>query len=213
MWTLCNLSAGTVVRLCTLCVFPELWWYLHVCRESAVWSPRVCFWFRLCLTCSMMRFLLLLLLGLCPCVVFVVMWSSLVCLWGCRATLCGCGVCCAVMRALLFVLHVCMLRECNVARLTSMLVWKMDEVWLWWVQGMWVVHVVRVLCLTQLMCYGWEELVECVRCVCVWLGAGWVEKGVSGWEDWVWALPILWEQGKCWTFVCFGCGGAGGVGG
>ena len=32
------------------------------------------------LTCSMMRFLSLLLLCLCPCVVSVVMWSSLVCL-------------------------------------------------------------------------------------------------------------------------------------
>ena len=34
-----------------------------------------------------------------------------------------------VMRVLLFVLHVCMLRECNGARLTAMLVWGMDEVW------------------------------------------------------------------------------------
>ena len=32
------------------------------------------------LTCSMMRFLSLLLLCLCPCIVSVVMWSSLVCL-------------------------------------------------------------------------------------------------------------------------------------
>ena len=32
------------------------------------------------LTCSMMRFLSLLLLGMCACVVFVVLWSSLVCL-------------------------------------------------------------------------------------------------------------------------------------
>ena len=32
------------------------------------------------LTCSMMRFFSLLLLGLCPCVVSVVAWSSLVCL-------------------------------------------------------------------------------------------------------------------------------------
>ena len=32
------------------------------------------------LTCSIMRFLSLLLLGLCPYVVYVVMWSSLVCL-------------------------------------------------------------------------------------------------------------------------------------
>ena len=31
--------------------------------------------------------------GLCPCVVSVVMWSSLVRLRGCRGTLCGCGSC------------------------------------------------------------------------------------------------------------------------
>ena len=31
------------------------------------------------LTCSMMRFLSLLLLGMCPCVVSMVMWTSLVC--------------------------------------------------------------------------------------------------------------------------------------
>ena len=33
-----------------------------------------------------------------------------------------------VMRVLLFVLHVCLLKECNVARLTEMLVWGMNEV-------------------------------------------------------------------------------------
>ena len=33
-----------------------------------------------------------------------------------------------VMRVLLFVLHVCLLRECDGARLTAMLVWGMDEV-------------------------------------------------------------------------------------
>ena len=27
-------------------------------------------------------------------------------------------------------------------------------------------------------------------------------EGVSRLEDWVWALPILWEQGECWTCVC-----------
>ena len=32
-----------------------------------------------------------------------------------------------VMRVLLYVLHVCLLRECNGARLTVM--WEMDEVW------------------------------------------------------------------------------------
>ena len=59
-----------------------------------------------------------------------------------------------VMRVLLFVLHVCMLIECDGARFTVMLVWEMDEVWLWLVHGMWVVHVVQVLCLAQLTCYG-----------------------------------------------------------
>ena len=34
-----------------------------------------------------------------------------------------------VMRVLLFVLHVCLLRECDSVRFTSMLVWGMDEVW------------------------------------------------------------------------------------
>ena len=33
-----------------------------------------------------------------------------------------------VMRVLLFVLHVCMLRECEGARVTAMQVWGMDEV-------------------------------------------------------------------------------------
>ena len=33
-----------------------------------------------------------------------------------------------VLRVLLFVLHVCLLRECDGARLTAMLVWAMDEV-------------------------------------------------------------------------------------
>ena len=35
-----------------------------------------------------------------------------------------------VMRVLLFVLHVCMLRGCDGARVTAMLVWGMGEVWL-----------------------------------------------------------------------------------
>ena len=36
-----------------------------------------------------------------------------------------------VMRVPLFVLHMCMLRECDGARLTAMLVWGVDVVWLW----------------------------------------------------------------------------------
>ena len=35
----------------------------------------------------------------------------------------------AAMRVLMFVLHVCLLGECDGARLTAMLVWWMDEVW------------------------------------------------------------------------------------
>ena len=55
---------------------------------------------------------------------------------------------------------------------------------------------------------------ECVTCVCVWLGAVWVERGVSGGENWVWALPILWGTGRVLDVcLCFGCGGVGGVGG
>ena len=36
-----------------------------------------------------------------------------------------------VMRISLFVLHVCMLRECEGAMVTARLVWRMKEVWLW----------------------------------------------------------------------------------
>ena len=41
-----------------------------------------------------------------------------------------------VMRVMLFVLHMCMPRECDGARVTEMLVWGMDEVWLWLLHGM-----------------------------------------------------------------------------
>ena len=45
------------------------------------------------------------------------------------------AICCylwsSVYRVPLFVLHVCMLRECVCARVTAVLVWGMDEVWLW----------------------------------------------------------------------------------
>ena len=36
-----------------------------------------------------------------------------------------------VMRVLLFVLHMCILRECEGARVTAMMVWGMEDVWLW----------------------------------------------------------------------------------
>ena len=35
----------------------------------------------------------------------------------------------------------------------------------------------------------------CEMCMCL-ARAVWVKRGVSGGEDWVWALPILWEQGS-----------------
>ena len=54
-----------------------------------------------------------------------------------------------VMRVLLFVLHVCLMRECDGAKWMAMLVWGIDECG--GVQGMWVV---RVLCLAQLTSYG-----------------------------------------------------------
>ena len=47
----------------------------------------------------------------------------------------------------------------------------------------------RGLCVFRKLCQ-----VECVACVCVWLGAGW--------EDWVWALQILDDQGECGICVC-----------
>ena len=74
----------------------------------------------------MMRFLSLLLLGLCRCVVSVVMWSV------CESVVVPYMdevVAVTVMRVLLFVLHVCLLRECDGVRLTAMLVWGIDEVW------------------------------------------------------------------------------------
>ena len=36
-----------------------------------------------------------------------------------------------VMRVLLFALHVCMLRECEGVMVTAMVVWGMDDMWLW----------------------------------------------------------------------------------
>ena len=97
---LCNLSALTVMKLCTLGVFVfmgELGFLncddICMCVVNKHFELLE-FLIPFMLTCTMMRFLSLLLLGLCPCGVFVVMWSSLVCLLGCRGTLCGCCGCC-----------------------------------------------------------------------------------------------------------------------
>ena len=77
------------------------------------------------LTWSMMRVISLLLLGPCPCVVSIVVWSV------CEVVMepyVDAAVAVTVMRVLLIVLHVCLLRECDGAKLTAMLVWRMDEV-------------------------------------------------------------------------------------
>ena len=41
----------------------------------------------------------------------------------------------------------------------------------------------------------------CEMCMCLARG-GVGGDGVSGLEDWVWALPILCERVECWTCVC-----------
>ena len=41
----------------------------------------------------------------------------------------------------------------------------------------------------------------CDMCMCLDRG-GVGGEGVSGRENWVWALPILWGHGECWTCVC-----------
>ena len=107
---LCNISVRTVVKLSTLGVFCALGvslvsWimmiYACVSWISSLSSSSL-FFIPFMLTSSMMTFLTLLLLWMCACVVSVVIRSSLVCLWGCLGTLCGCGGCCNW--------HVCMLR-------------------------------------------------------------------------------------------------------
>ena len=57
-------------------------------------------------------FLSLLLVGLCPCIMYIVMVSYV-----------DSVVAVTVMHVLLFLLRVCMLQECEGARVTAMLVW------------------------------------------------------------------------------------------
>ena len=54
---------------------------------------------------------------------------------------------------------------------------------------------------------------ECVTCVCVWLGVVWVERG-----EWMRELGLGFTNpvgtgGVLDMCLCFGCGGVGGVGG
>ena len=150
---LCNLSAHTVVKLCTLGVF--CWGELGflncddscMCVMNKQFELPSLFLIPFMLTCSMMR---------CHfycwvCVLVLYLWSCGL-LWSvCEVVVVPyVDVVVAVMCVLLFVLHVSLLRECDGARLTAMLVWGM----VWRVQGMWVVHVVQALCLAQLTCSG-----------------------------------------------------------
>ena len=57
----------------------------------------------------------------------------------------GAVVAVTVMHILLFVLHVCLLRDCSGARVMAMLVWLRGV-------RIWVVHVVHVFWLVQVMC-------------------------------------------------------------
>ena len=78
------------------------------------------------LTCNMIIFISLLLLGLCPCVVSVAMCLSSVCEVVVVPYLDAVDDV-TVIRVLLFVLHGCMLRECDDARVAAMLVWGMEQ--------------------------------------------------------------------------------------
>ena len=75
-----------------------------------------------------MRFLSLLLLGLCICVVCEAMW------YVCEVVsvpYLDAMVVVTMMRLLLFVLHVSVVRECDDARVTAILAWGTGEVCLW----------------------------------------------------------------------------------
>ena len=81
---LCNLSLRTVVKLCTLVVLDfrgELGFLncddVCMCVVNKQFELLKFGLFPFMLTCSMMRFLSLLLLSLCPCVVSMVIWLSL----------------------------------------------------------------------------------------------------------------------------------------
>ena len=122
---LCNLSVRTVVWRCSLVVFSlglSLVSLIVMISACVSWisslSSSSLFLIPFMLTCSMMRLLSLLLLGLC----------HLLCLWSCGRLWSVCEVvvvpyvdAVVVMCVLLFELHVCLLRECDGVRLTAML--------------------------------------------------------------------------------------------
>ena len=74
----CSTHGGEVMYFGCVCFRGELG-FLN-CDDICSLSSLSLFLIPFMLTCSMMRILLILLLGLCPCVVSVIMLSSLVCL-------------------------------------------------------------------------------------------------------------------------------------
>ena len=69
---------------------------------------------------------------------------------------------------------------------------------------------VQVFCLVQVTCLC-EVLVDGVTCVCVWLGAMWVERGGLVDERIGFGLyQPCGDRGSVGHVLCFGCGGVGG---
>ena len=94
-----------------------------------------------------------------------------------------------VMRVLLFVLHVCLLKECDSVRLTAMLVWGMDEGRRWWRGGEWMRGLGLGLGFTNPV--GTGEVLD----VCLCFGCGGVG-GVGG--EYIGGL-------EGWCYVCVRC--------
>ena len=115
-----------------------------------------------------------------------------------------------VMRVLLFVLHVCMLRECEGARVAASWCDCGERRTCGWTRGSGIVFSAADI-LGMSVVRGMRGVGGvCEMCLCLARGG---EGG--GWVDNVWALPILREQGVLGVCLCLGlgCGCVGGVGG
>ena len=119
----CNLSARTVVKLCTLgvCFRGELGFLncddIDMCVVNKQFELLEFVFDFVYVDRSMMRFLSLLLLGVWSC---GRLWSV------CEVVVVPymeCGGCCDCDACTVVVLNVCILRECEGARVTAMLVW------------------------------------------------------------------------------------------
>ena len=122
------------------------------------------------------------------------------------------------MRVLLFLLDVNMLRELEGARVTAMLVWGTEEVWLGRVQGMsmWVVHVVSCIVSNAADVLGVRVVrgMKGVGGVCE-MCMSLVRGGVEG--DWIRGFVLGFTnpvdaEGVLDVCLYLGCGGVCGVG-